>query len=79
VIQLPPDAHRAAGGAEGRDWPLWLAGAALLLAGAALASIWSGGRHSRKARVVWTAIVVLVPVLGPAAWFVLGREGRRAG
>jgi hypothetical protein len=58
-------------------WPAWLAGGALVLLLAALASIWRGRRHSPRAKIVWTAIATLVPVLGPLGWFLLGREGRR--
>lgn len=50
----------------------WVAGAAL-----ALVSIWRGRSHSVKAKAIWTAIVVLVPLLGALAWFLLGRERRR--
>ncbi len=55
----------------------WIGLVALALDGAALASIWMSRAHSTKARVVWTVITLLVPVLGAAAWFVLGRERRR--
>lgn len=58
-------------------WPLWLAAVALPLLGAALASIWLGRRHSRKAKIVWTIVAVVVPILGPIAWYLLGRETRR--
>lgn len=58
-------------------WPVWLLAAAILVAAGALASIWSGARHSRKAKVLWTVVALVIPLLGPAAWFVLGRERRR--
>ncbi|HEU4565634.1 MAG TPA: PLD nuclease N-terminal domain-containing protein [Gemmatimonadaceae bacterium] len=58
-------------------WPLWLAGSAVILLGGALASIWLGRRHSRKAKIVWTIAAIFIPVLGPIAWFLLGRETRR--
>jgi hypothetical protein len=74
VIQVPPGASLLAGR---QGWPVWLAGGALLLLAGALASIWLGRHHSRAAKVVWTAVAVLVPVLGPLGWFLLGRERRR--
>ena len=56
-----------------RSW----AGALLILADvAALASIWRSRAHSRQARVVWTALVAFLPLVGAAAWFILGRERR---
>lgn len=48
--------------------------AALVVDVAALASVWRSHAHSLKARLVWTALVALLPVVGAAAWFVLGRE-----
>jgi hypothetical protein len=33
-----------------------------------------GRRHSRQAKVLWTVIVIVLPVLGPVGWFLLGRE-----
>jgi hypothetical protein len=55
----------------------WIGAAWFACAALALTSIWRRRTHSLKARVVWTAIVVLVPVLGAVAWFILGRERRR--
>lgn len=55
----------------------WIGVVALALDGAALASIWLSRAHSAKAKTVWTVITVLIPLLGAAAWFVLGRERRR--
>lgn len=43
----------------------------------ALVSIWRSNLHSTKARVVWTLIVAVLPILGALAWFPLGRESRR--
>lgn len=43
----------------------------------ALVSIWRSSLHSTKARVVWTLIVAVLPILGALAWFPLGRERRR--
>jgi hypothetical protein len=74
VIQVPPDKSLLAGGTT---WPLWLAAAWIILAVCALASIWLGRRHGKPAKLVWTVIVVLVPVIGACGWFVLGRERRK--
>ena len=58
----------------------WIAGAVVLLADLlALASIWRSRLHSPKARIVWTLIVALLPLLGALAWFPLGRERQREG
>lgn len=55
----------------------WVGLALILIDLAALATIWSSGRHSTSAKLVWTALVVVLPVLGALAWVVLGRERRR--
>lgn len=44
----------------------------------ALASIWRSTLHSVKAKLVWTLIVAILPILGALAWFPLGREKRKA-
>lgn len=62
--------------ARAPEWPVWLVAVAVLLAATALASIWRGPRHSRKAKVLWTVVALVIPVLGPLAWFALGRERR---
>ena len=54
----------------------WIFLAALLLAIVALRSVWKSHGHARKVKVIWSAAVVLVPVLGPVAWLVLGRSRR---
>lgn len=43
----------------------------------ALGSIWTSKLHSTKAKLFWTLVVALLPLLGAAAWFPLGREIRR--
>jgi hypothetical protein len=48
-----------------------------VLAAGALKSIWHRAGHSRKVKVIWTAIAVLVPIVGALGWFALGRERRR--
>jgi hypothetical protein len=73
MIQVPPGESLLAGS---RIWPLIWSAAAIILLVSALLSIWLGRRHSRQAKVVWTVIVILLPVLGPVGWFVLGREKR---
>ena len=52
--------------------------AALAIDVVALASVWRSRAHSVKAKLLWTVLVALLPVLGAAAWFVLGRERRDA-
>jgi type VI protein secretion system component VasF len=58
------------------DWPLWLLILAAALCVAALLSIWTGRYHSTASRIVWTAVALLIPILGPVAWFLLGWERR---
>ena len=55
----------------------WIGVVALAADGAALASIWLSRAHGSKAKIVWTVITLLLPLLGAAAWFALGRERRR--
>lgn len=74
MMQVPPDKSLLAGGTS---WPLWFASAWIVLGVSALISIWLGRRHGRPAKLVWTVIVVFVPVLGGLGWFMLGREWRR--
>lgn len=57
-------------------WYVWAGILAIDLL--ALASIWLSRGHSTKARIVWTLIVAVLPVLGALAWFPLGRERRRS-
>lgn len=58
------------------SWYVWAGILAIDLL--ALASIWLSRGHSTKARVLWTIIVAVLPVLGALAWFPLGRERPRA-
>ena len=74
MMQVPPERSLLAGRTT---WPLWFAGAWIILAVLALASIWMGTRHGKQAKIVWTVIVVVVPVLGGCGWYLLGRERRR--
>ena len=55
----------------------WIAVVIVVVDLLALVSIWRSTLHSTKARVVWTLIVAVLPVLGARAWFPLGRERRR--
>ena len=74
MMQVPPERSLLAGRTT---WPLWFAGAWIILAVLALASIWMGTRHGKQAKIVWTVIVVVVPILGACGWYLLGRERRR--
>jgi len=64
----------------GLSGPRW---AVVVLVGAdvaALTSIWRSRVHALRAKLIWTAVVAVLPVLGAIAWFALGRErggGRR--
>jgi hypothetical protein len=71
MMQVPPGESMLAGS---RVWPLLWSAAAIILLASALLSIWLGRRHSRKSKVVWTVIAILLPILGPIGWFVLGLE-----
>jgi predicted alpha/beta hydrolase len=71
MMQVPPGESLLAGS---RTWPLIWSAAAIILLVSALLSIWMGRRHSRQAKVLWTVIVIVLPVLGPVGWFLLGRE-----
>lgn len=56
----------------------WYVGLAILVIDlGALVSIWRSTLHSKKAKLVWTLIVAVLPVIGALAWFPLGRERRR--
>ena len=55
----------------------WVGLALVLIDLVALAHIWFSKRHSTSAKLVWTALVVVLPVLGALSWAVLGREPRR--
>jgi len=55
----------------------WLIAVAVLCDLAALYSIWHSPVHSRKAKGLWTTIVLILPLLGALGWVSLGRERRR--
>lgn len=56
----------------------WIGLALILIDLVALATIWFSKRHSTSAKLVWTALVVFLPVLGALAWVALGRERKRS-
>jgi len=50
---------------------------AAVAAAAALYSIWRSSVHSPPVKLIWTALVVVIPIVGPCAWLLLGRVRRR--
>jgi hypothetical protein len=60
----------------GVDVFTWVGLVAVALAAMALRSVWASRVHARKVKTIWSAIV-LIPIIGPLGWFVLGRERRR--
>jgi hypothetical protein len=74
MTQVPPARSLLAGQ---WSWPVWFVAAVVITGVAALVSIWLGRHHSVRAKIVWTVVVIVIPVIGPAAWFVLGRERRK--
>ena len=61
----------------GIDSFTWIGLALFLLVIMALRSVWRSPKHARKVKIIWSAVVVLLPLVGPLAWFVLGRDRRR--
>ena len=55
----------------------WIAVIAIVVLVMALVSIWHASGHSRRAKIVWTVVAVILPIIGPIAWAVAGRESRR--
>lgn len=55
----------------------WLIAVTVVFDLAALYSIWHSPVHSRKAKGLWTSIVLVLPVLGALGWLALGHERRR--
>ncbi|HKV50749.1 MAG TPA: PLD nuclease N-terminal domain-containing protein [Gemmatimonadaceae bacterium] len=55
----------------------WSVSVAALLLVLALVSIWHAHGHSRRAKIVWTVVAVVLPIVGPLAWALAGRESRR--
>ncbi|ROR29013.1 phospholipase D-like protein [Curtobacterium sp. JUb34] len=50
---------------------------ALFLAGAAFISVMRRASTSGGRLVAWVVVVLFVPILGPAAWFIARRRGAR--
>jgi len=74
--------------AAGADWRMpilgwdmtrlaWIVTVAVVLLVLALVSIWHASGHSRAAKIVWTVVAVILPIVGPIAWALAGREPRR--
>lgn len=74
IQSLPPRSPTQPAGSW--NWPLWLELVALVMCVVALISIWIGRYHSTAAKIVWTFVVILIPIVGPLAWFALGWERR---
>lgn len=56
------------------DWPRWFFALWILGAVLALISIWRGRHHSPRAKLVWTIVAIVLPIVGALAWFALGHE-----
>ena len=56
-----------------RTWLVALVAVVDLLAIVAIAA---SRAHAPKVKVIWSAIVLLLPVLGAVAWLAVGRERR---
>lgn len=56
---------------------LMSAGVALFLA--ALISVARNKKYTSGGTVIWTLIIVALPVLGPILWFVIGRKSLDSG
>jgi hypothetical protein len=54
----------------------WIFLGLFLLTVLALRSVWTSVGHAQRVKIIWSA-VVLIPLLGPIGWFVLGRSRRR--
>ncbi|MEM6264265.1 MAG: PLDc N-terminal domain-containing protein [Bacteroidota bacterium] len=44
----------------------------IVVTGLALAAIWTDKKKGQSAKIMWTAIVVLFPVVGVAAYLIFG-------
>lgn len=74
MMQVPPGESMLAGS---RSWPLVLFAAWAIGSSAALLSIWLGRHRAPRVKVIWSVLVVIVPIVGAGAWFVLGRQRKR--
>ena len=61
----------------GVDRFTWFFLALFVLMVLALRSVWKSRAHARRVKIIWSAAVVLIPLLGPLGWLVLGRDRRR--
>ncbi len=61
---------------SGLDSFTWILLGLFILTLLALRSVWASSGHARRVKLIWS-IVVLFPLLGPLAWFVLGRSRKR--
>ena len=73
-MQVPPGESMLAGS---RSWPLYLFAAWAIGGVAALLSIWLGRQHAARVKVIWTVLVIAVPIVGALAWFILGHQRAR--
>jgi hypothetical protein len=73
MMQVPPRESMLAGS---RSWPLIFFAAWTIGSVAALLSIWLGRHHARRVKVIWTVLVLGLPIVGALAWFVLGHQRR---
>lgn len=74
MMQVPPGESMLAGS---RTWPLVLFAAWAISSAVALLSIWLGRHRAPRVKVIWSVLVVFVPIAGALGWFVLGRERKR--
>jgi hypothetical protein len=74
MMQVPPGESMLAGS---RSWPLWLFAAWAIGSAVALLSIWLGRHHAPRVKVIWTVLVLVVPIFGALSWFVLGHQRRK--
>ena len=54
----------------------WLLALVVLVDVLALLAILTSRAHARQVKVIWTVIVLLLPVAGAVAWLAIGRERR---
>ena len=55
---------------------VWLIALVVIVDLLALAAIGASRAHAPKVKVIWSAIVLLLPVAGAVAWLAIGRERR---
>lgn len=57
----------------------WLLALVVIVDVLALAAIAFSRWHATKVKVIWAAIVLLLPIAGAIAWLAIGRERRGRG